>query len=294
MSIRGCNTLLRTMNLEKACKSEFKQLHSDKDVQIGNVHCRLSRRLCLSIRGHDPEGFFWCSKWFLFSTNEFVLTYHVNIWAAVHNDLPFFVVTISPRCDNLLLNVSVRWPEEIFICLEKTSTLYHACANPKHSCEQIPNVCTTFEPLIRHNIGMSSFTTLRRREFLSIPNTTCGKRPFFFKLSDVTSSRAWVTSNVLATTTELFGFFRSHPAHSECLNTHQMPIVQSSFLMRRILWWMPIFANITPCWQSHSLKANHVDVFFHADNLVPFKGPVPKTWPRLLQRQKHPSFFSLM
>ena len=144
MSIRGCIPLLRTVNSEKACKSEFQQLHNDKDVQIGNVHCRLSRRLCLSIRGHDAGGFFRCSRWFLFSTNELVLTYHVNVWAAVHNDLPFFVVTISPRCDNILLNVSVRCPEEMFTFVEKTSTLYPVCANPEHSCEQIPNVLHDF------------------------------------------------------------------------------------------------------------------------------------------------------
>ena len=89
MSIRGCIPLLRTVNSEKACKYEFQQLHNEKDVQIGNVHCRLSRRLCLSIRGRNAGGFFRCSRWFLFSTNEFVLTYHVNVWAAVHNDLPF-------------------------------------------------------------------------------------------------------------------------------------------------------------------------------------------------------------
>ena len=148
------------------CTWSFLPYHHDKDIQIGNVHCRLSRRLCLSNRDHDAGEIFRCFKWFLFITNELVLTYHVNFWAAVHNDLPVFVVTISKRCDNLLLNMSVRWLEEIFKCLKKTTTLYLVCANPKRSCEQFPNVCTTFEPLIRDNILMSSFPTLRRKEFL--------------------------------------------------------------------------------------------------------------------------------
>ena len=80
-------------------------------------------------------------------------------------------------------------------------------------------------------------------------------------LDYLTQICAWVTSNVLATTTEPSGIFLSHPARSECLNTHLVPILQPSFfLIRRILWWMPIFTNSTPCWQSHSLIANHVGV----------------------------------
>ena len=52
---------------------------------------------------------------------------------------------------------------------------------------------------------------------------------FALNFTGVISSLAWVTTNVLATATELFRFFCSPPAFSVCLYAHLFPSLQVLF-----------------------------------------------------------------
>ena len=158
----------------------------------------------------------------------------------------FFVVTISPRCDNILLNVSVRWPEEIFTYLEKNLNFVSCLCKPK-----------TF--LRTNSKRLHDFRTAHTTQHWDVflHNSTQKRVP-------------WITlHNLCLGDIQCFGDYHGIIWHLPFASgpfrmlehTPGVNFATCFFLMRRILWWMPIFTNITPCWQSHSLIANHVGVF---------------------------------
>ena len=63
-------------------------------------------------------------------------------------------------------------------------------------------------------------------DFTGTAHTPCRKSLFEENFSEVTLSSAWVSTNVLASTTEFFRFFGSHPAFTACLNVHLLPSLQ--------------------------------------------------------------------
>ena len=98
------------------------------------------------------------------------------------------------------------------------------------------------------------------------------------RLMEMTHFPAWMTWNVLATTTECFRFFVSLPACSVCLNAHSFPSLQ-----RRFFFFLMISEHSGGCQSSRVpfgrspfLKAKHVGLFACPGALVPFGVLLPE------------------